>query len=186
MARILGTIASSFEVAGDFESIATVTVGSGGAANVEFTSIPATYTHLQVRAIAKNAYSGGTGGIDNVFVQANGDTANNYSAHILFGSGTSAVSDAYNAETFGFFIIQSGGTGTQPFGAFVLDILDYKDTNKYKTIRGLAGIDGNGYGRTQIGSGSWRNTNAITSLKFFSNYDLVQYSSFALYGIKAA
>ena len=53
MARILGTIASSFEVAGDFESISTVSVGSGGAANVEFTSIPATYTHLQIRSLAQ-------------------------------------------------------------------------------------------------------------------------------------
>jgi hypothetical protein len=36
----------------DFESIATVTVGGGGAATVEFTSIPGTYQHLQIRAIA--------------------------------------------------------------------------------------------------------------------------------------
>jgi hypothetical protein len=52
---ILGIIASSRLVAppvGDFESIATVTVGGGGAANVEFTSIPATYTHLQLRIIS--------------------------------------------------------------------------------------------------------------------------------------
>jgi hypothetical protein len=40
---ILGIIASSRLVAppiGDFQSIATVSVGGGGAANVEFTSIP--------------------------------------------------------------------------------------------------------------------------------------------------
>jgi hypothetical protein len=39
---ILGIIASSrLAAVGDFESIATVSVGSGGAADVEFTSIPA-------------------------------------------------------------------------------------------------------------------------------------------------
>jgi hypothetical protein len=39
---ILGIIASSrLAAVGDFESIATVTVGGGGSANVEFTSIPA-------------------------------------------------------------------------------------------------------------------------------------------------
>jgi hypothetical protein len=49
---ILGIIASSrLAAVGDFESIATVSVGSGGAADVEFTSIPATYTHLQIRGI---------------------------------------------------------------------------------------------------------------------------------------
>ena len=160
-----------------------VTVGPNGASSVTFTNIPSTYTHLQIRGIHRNVYSG-SAGVDNIFVQCNGDTANNYSAHSLDGYGTTAGSQNYNAETFGFFITQSGGTETQPFGAFVLDILDYKDTNKYKTIRGLAGIDGNGYGRIVLGSGSWRNTNAITSLRFYSNYDLGQYSQFALYGIK--
>jgi hypothetical protein len=46
---ILGIIASSklTAAAGDFESIATVTVGSGGSAVISFTSIPSTYAHLQ-------------------------------------------------------------------------------------------------------------------------------------------
>jgi hypothetical protein len=57
---ILGIIASSKLTAavGDFESIATVTVGGGGAATVEFTSIPATYTHLQLRYIAQKTSNG--------------------------------------------------------------------------------------------------------------------------------
>ena len=42
----------------DYESIATVSVGSGGAADVEFTSIPGTYTHLQIRWIARSARAG--------------------------------------------------------------------------------------------------------------------------------
>jgi hypothetical protein len=55
-ANILGIIASSkLSAVGDYESIATVTVGSGGAANVEFTSIPATYTHLQLRLLASRS-----------------------------------------------------------------------------------------------------------------------------------
>jgi hypothetical protein len=33
-------------MANTYEAIATVTVGSGGAANIEFTSIPGTYTDL--------------------------------------------------------------------------------------------------------------------------------------------
>jgi hypothetical protein len=32
-----------------YEIIASVTVGSGGAANIEFTSIPATYTDLVLK-----------------------------------------------------------------------------------------------------------------------------------------
>jgi hypothetical protein len=50
---ILGIIASSrLAAVGDYESIATVSVGGGGAADVEFTSIPGTYTHLQIRALS--------------------------------------------------------------------------------------------------------------------------------------
>ena len=174
----------SFAAVGDFESIATTTL-STATASVTFSSIPATYTHLQIRATSR-VVGTASATIDNLFVQCNGDTGSNYSAHILLGSGTSAVSDVSLGDVFGFFITQSGGTGTQPFGSCVLDILDYKDTNKYKTIRGLAGIDGNGYGRIQIGSGSWRNTNAITSLRLYSNTNLAEYSHFALYGIKGA
>jgi len=45
---------TAYELIGDFESIATVSVGSGGAADVTFSSIPATFTHLQIRYIVKN------------------------------------------------------------------------------------------------------------------------------------
>ena len=54
---------------GSYESIATVTVGSGGAASVEFTSIPSTYTHLQIRAIVRTNYTSSNNksiSIDNV------------------------------------------------------------------------------------------------------------------------
>jgi hypothetical protein len=53
---ILGIIASSRLgnlVTTSYESIATVTVGGGGSASASFTSIPATYTHLQLSWIGK-------------------------------------------------------------------------------------------------------------------------------------
>jgi hypothetical protein len=37
-------------MANTYEAIATVEVGSGGTANIEFTSIPATFTDLIVKA----------------------------------------------------------------------------------------------------------------------------------------
>lgn len=33
----------------DYDSIATTTVGAGGAASITFSSIPSTYQHLQIR-----------------------------------------------------------------------------------------------------------------------------------------
>jgi hypothetical protein len=55
---ILGIIASSkLTVSNSYESIATTTVGSGGSATVTFSSIPATYKHLQVRTLIRSAGS---------------------------------------------------------------------------------------------------------------------------------
>ena len=85
---ILGIIAASFQeaVPNSYESIETVTVGSGGSATVSFTSIPATYTHLQIRGIARTATNVSLG------LQFNSDTGSNYSRHFLNGNGSSAAS----------------------------------------------------------------------------------------------
>jgi hypothetical protein len=63
-------------------------------------------------------------------------------------------------------------------------VLDYGNTNKNKTVKTLAGYDGNGSGEIWFTSTLWNNTNAITSMTISSNFNFTQYSSFALYGIK--
>jgi hypothetical protein len=69
------------------------------------------------------------------------------------------------------------------FGAGIVDILDYANTNKYKTLRALAGVDFNGSGRVGLTSGLWQSTSAINAITLEGS-SFVQYSSFALYGIK--
>jgi hypothetical protein len=172
-------------VTGSYESIATVTVGSGGAANVEFTSIPSGFEHLQIRAIARSTRAS----VDNVFVnmQINSDTGANYSYHDLYGDGSTVAAGAITSVTQNYIQrITASTAAASIFGTFVIDILDYKNTNKYKTLKSLGGFDLNGSGQIYLVSGSWRNTNAITSLKFTSQAtgDFAQYSHFALYGIK--
>lgn len=167
--------------AGDFESIATVSVGSGGAANVEFTSIPGTYTHLQIRGIGKS-----TSSPTDLDIQFNSDTGSNYRAHRLYGDGSSVVADVSTQTTrldrAGFL---AGGTSV--FAANIIDILDYTNTNKYTTVRSLYGYDNNGSGYQFFSSGLWMNTNAITSIKLYPDAgNFVQYTTFALYGIKGA
>jgi len=81
----------------------------------------------------------------------------------------------------------STGATASVFGAGIIDILDYKDTNKYKTIRSIAGYEDNSQeGAVGIFYGAWRSTAAITSLTIVSTdgTGLTQYSSFSLYGIK--
>jgi hypothetical protein len=170
-------------VTNSYESIATVTVGGGGSSSISFTSIPATFKHLQIRGIAR-----GNGGAfyDRPLLQFNSDTGSNYSWHYLEGYNTSAGAGAGASQTFisEYYAAAGAGAGASVFGAMVLDILDYADTNKYKTTRSLAGIDSNTVGGAlQLASGSWRNTAAISTITL-SGFTFQQYSSFALYGIK--
>ena len=191
MSPILGIIASSRLVAvpNSYESIATTTLGSN-TSSVTFSSIPSTYTHLQIRWIARD--SGTSNNFRAIKLQFNSDTGSNYSQHILFADGSSAtaysaVSDD-SAGTDGVAgVIPDSAKLASSFAVGVWDILDYANTSKYKTARLLVGCDLNGSGRISLSSGLWMNTNAITSLTITDNNDsFVQYSQFALYGIKGA
>jgi hypothetical protein len=83
-------------------------------------------------------------------------------------------------------VTPENGALSNLFAGYVIDILDYANTNKNKTIRSLAGSDANGSGTIWFGSIAWLSTSAITSLSFNieSGSNFTQYSSFALYGIK--
>jgi len=179
MSPILGILASAKSGSGagtSYASIATVTVGLLGAASIDFTSIPSTYTHLQIRGIA-------LGTNQNLITRFNGDTATNYAYHELTGSGSAAAAGG-TASTGNPY---SGFISTQ-LGTMVEDILDYTNTNKYKTMRTLGGSDANGSGYVVYRSTLWMNTAAITqvTLSISGGSNFSQYSSFALYGIKGA
>jgi hypothetical protein len=177
-ARAYGLGAGGVPIVGDFESIQTIIAGSA-VASIEFTSIPATYTHLQIRGIAKNTVD-----TRNTNMTFNSDTAANYTQHDLAGNGASASSAGFSSTNYIFVGTQIVTANT--FSVFVIDILDYANTNKFKTVRTLSGVDANGSGNIALISGVWRNSAAITSAKIVPQLNnLAQYSSFALYGVKA-
>lgn len=164
---------------GSYFPIRSYVVPSGGATSLEWTSIPSTYTHLQIRVM--NLSGSATGDLR---LQFNSDTGSNYSLHYLAGDGATASAGGTANTTYAY--CGQGGSSTNP-AVSVIDVLDYANGNKYKTTRTLSGYDPNGTGGwIFLGSGNWRNTNAITSIKLFINgYNLNQYSSFALYGVLA-
>jgi hypothetical protein len=164
---------------GEFDSIATVTVGVGGASFVEFTSISQTYTHLQIRCFMQLATPGilgtqvGNGSID---------TGANYSSHVLDGNGSTVSAGGGASETrMGFlYPVQAA------FAGAIIDLLDYTNANKFKTFRSILGQDTNSAGFIRFASGNWRSTSAINTIRFTpASGNINQYSSFALYGIKA-
>lgn len=166
-----------WEPAGAYESIAAVTVPSGGLASVTFSSIPQTYSHLQLRVFALNTAIPQGG---DVYMRLNGDTGSNYNAHYLYGGGSSAAAGV-NTNTY---VYAAFNAVTNP-GVGITDILDYTSTNKNKTTRSLIGNDRNGAGDIALTSGLWLNTSAITSISVFPGANsFAQYSQIALYGIK--
>ncbi len=173
---------------GVFESIATTTVGVGGASSVTFSSIPATYKHLQIRMINRVVGNSGGNTNSNIFMRFNGDTGTNYTRHLLYDqAGIGSVGSA-NASTIFASAAPNSGNTSGIFGAEVVDILDYANTNKFKTTRTIGGYDNNGVGgnRFSFESGVWRDTSAITTILIYpdNSETWAQYSSFALYGIK--
>lgn len=162
-----------------YESIATVTVGSGGASSISFTSIPSTYQHLQVRAISRSNYAA----IYDYIYISTPSAGTWYHGLVGDGSSASAIAGSYRKLTD----LTPGSTATASvFSGAIIDILDYANTNKNKTVRSLAGYDANGSGRIVLYSSLIDSTSAISTLTFSSDNsaNFAQYSSFALYGIK--
>lgn len=189
MSPILGILASSYlSAVGDYESIATVTVGAGGASSIDFTSIAGTYKHLQIRYISRCTRSD-VG--DSLGLQFNADTGSNYSRHYIDANNGVIYVGASTSQSISNCGYQAAANNSANcFGAGIVDILDYSSTNKAKTIRFLGGVEDNtaAAGDITMRSGLWYATPAaITSIKLLATsgtQNFVQYSSFALYGIK--
>ena len=165
-------------ITNSYVSIQTVTVGAGGQSSIDFTAIPSTYKHLQIRGMATF-----TSGTNAIVMQNNSDTGSNYVWHQLYGTGSAAGSSASTSTTFqNVSVAPESGT----VAGFVVDILDYGNTSKYKTSRSLTGYDNNGSGVIALRSGLWMNTNAITSLtlKYDTGANFANNTKIALYGIK--
>ena len=176
---ILGIIASSvLKVTNSYESIATAS-GTGSSGTISFTSIPSTFKHLQLRVFSNTSRVGGASGSG--ALQFNGDTTgSNYNTHSLSGNGSTAAAAGY-VENYGLWYYGSTTTNVTA----IIDILDYTNTNKNKTVRELIGFDENGSGQIALTSMLWRNTAAINQINITApSYNFGTTARFALYGIK--
>ncbi len=153
-----------------YEPIATTTL-STSASDVTFSSIPGTYTDL---VLVLNGTSTAIAGLGFEF---NGDTGNNYSATLLYGTGSAAIS-SNNTNTYPGY---SGRINTNQ-SVSISHIMNYSNTTTYKTAITRANSNGD---IIMANVCLWRNTSAITSIKYIGatfNAGCV----FTLYGIKAA
>ena len=173
-----------------FESIATAT-GTGSSGTITFSSIPSTYTSLQIRILSKTIRTGSFGTNDG-FLQFNGDTGSNYSYHYLIGDGSSASAAGGASQTSMRIarIDQSSFSGlTNMMATAIIDIHDYASTTKAKTVRYISGNDTNnvGDGQVNLGSGGWFSTSAVNQVSIFvSGTSFTTSTVISLYGIKGA
>jgi hypothetical protein len=165
-------------MANTYIAIATVTVGSGGASTINFTSIPGTYTDLVIRMSGRST----TTDVD-MFFTFNSNTSN-YTRRVLRGTGSNA-SSTNNTDNYATTVDGSGET-SNTFANLEMYIPNYAGSNnKSYSIDDV--FENNSITAYQyMLAGLWSNTSAITSLSFYflSGGTFAQYSTATLYGIK--
>ena len=182
---LLGVLAAQAEAAapaaaGSYDLLETEIL-TGSQASVTFSSLgdyASDYQHLQLRAVHLHTSSNGT-----ILGQFNSDTGSNYRVHALRGNGTAVSSADYGSRTS--LVLGVDVPNTTTAAAMVTDLLDPFNSNKYTTVRSLAGY-GSG-GNINLYSGLWLNTNALTTITLSSaSGDFNTGSRFSLYGLRSA
>lgn len=160
-----------------YKLIQTITVGSGGAANIEFTSIPQTYTDLHLVISGRSADT-----IIACQVEFNGSTSS-HSGRFLEGDGSTVYSYT-TTSTIGAFITKSSDTAST-FGSASIYIPNYTSSN-HKSFSVDTTTENNATtAYPALFAKLWSNTSAITSILLKPQVaNFAQYSSASLYGIK--
>ena len=167
-----------------FELIASSTVGSGGAANIDFTSIPSTYTDLCLLVSARSARSGQL--IDSLKITFNG-SATGYSSRYLAGDGATVSSYTGSSTSINEPLINAATSTSSTFSNWNVYIPNYAgSSNKSLSIDYV--VENNATtGYDHLAAGLWSNSAAITQITLtpvFSTF--AQYSTAYLYGVKNA
>ena len=173
------------------EAIAT-TYLEADASLIEFTSIPQTYEHLQLRISARQANNTQT--IECTIRLGTGggavDTGNNYYSHRIYGYGTTEGSGGGTARAYWKRIgpvVSGESVDAAQYGGGVIDILDYANANKNTTALSVGGQAlGATYSWMALGSGLWDNAGAVDRIAIAGGYssDFVRGTEVTLYGVQ--
>lgn len=160
--------------------ISTVTVGSGGAANIEFTGIPQTYTDLIISLSTRASAAS-----DSVGLRFNGDSSSNYAYRYILGNGAT-VSAGTGTTTYTLGGRQPESTFTaNTFGSASFYIPNYTSIY-YKSVSSDGVSENNATtAMAQLTGSLWNNISPISSILIIpGSGNFVQYSSATLYGIR--
>ena len=168
-------------MANTFELISSVTVGSGGAASIDFTSIPATYTDLCIKMSVRNTAAAVSGFVVAAF---NGSTAN-FTARGVYGNGSSAASFSTPGNFVGELVAANATAST--FSNLEMYIPNYAGSSFKSYSVDSVGENNGTSAQATISAGLWSVSTAINQVTLTPNTGtLVQYSTAYLYGVKNA
>ena len=176
-------VGNSYYIPPAYEWIASATA-TGGETTLSFSSIPATYKHLQIRLRFNLT------GSNNIFARFNGSSSALYIDHRLRGDGSTVSAGSPGAgQTEWLYTSVGYPTSAGNFGYSIIDIHNYANTSQNKTVRVFHGYDTNGADGQQIAltSALWINTAAINSISFTpgAGNSFKANSKIMLFGIKA-
>jgi hypothetical protein len=170
-------------MANTFELIGSSTVGSGGAASIDFSSITSTYTDLCLKVSLRSNRTSDT--TDNLIISYNGLTTN-LSFRKLEGNGSAASS---GSGSTGYIGTESASTSTaNTFSNSEIYIPNYAGSNYKSASSDSVDENNNAYAITNLVASLWSNTAAINqvTLKPQVGTLFLQYSTAYLYGVKNA
>jgi hypothetical protein len=163
-----------------YVKIAGVDVGVLGAANINFASIPSTFTDLVIKLSGRVSAAS-----EFITIRTSiNASSSNFSSRVLQGEGSGV-----GTGSFGIFAGQVGGSlsTTNTFNSLDIYYANYTAAiNKSFNIDSV--VENNATaGRTTIASGLWSDTSAINQITLTPDSgSFVQYSTATLYGIKKA
>jgi len=163
-----------------FTKIADVTVGSGGAATIDFTSIPSTYTDLCIKLSARDSRFGSV--LNGVVIRFNGSSSG-FTSRVVEGSGSGASSFVDTQGLIGENTSASATANT--FASTEVYIPNYAGgANKSFSFDSVTENNATA-AYADLGAGIWVNSSAISSISIacLTGASFVQYSTATLYGI---
>lgn len=162
--------------------ISTTTVGSGGAANITFSSIPQTATDLYIVVSGRSERNLA---FDNIQIRPNNSTTNG-SYRRLYGTGSATGSDVNSGSTIIGGYISDASNTANTFGSVSIYIPNYAGST-YKSISSDSVSENNATAARQaLAASLWSDTAAITSIVLLlpeSGNNFAQYTTASLYGI---
>ena len=158
-------------------------MGSGGAAEINFTSIPATYTDLNLVFSTRDNSTGSSG--NNIVIKLN-DTTTLLDEKAILGTGSSVLSLSNSDSAIIYAYGDTSLATSNTFGNASMYIPNYAGSN-FKSISIDGVTENNATAALQFfNAGLFKSTSAVTSITLvaYNSANFVQYSTARLYGIK--